>query len=248
MGRDKESGQWHGGCAIPFTLSLSLSLYPDTSKASSKLGKRRVIKSAFQHLIIARRNLISNPFCAALFTARFPSLQMYWFFQIRSNLPSICRENAKRDKDRGKKKKENRDARACNEINHFFFEREEKSIPSFSFITSDRCSFTDWPRSSSGSSFEQNRVEFARSHVCSTTDIPAVSTALRIIDAQYNLFTRHDFSLFCFSFFFFANYIRYIFGGRKSGALFFLHRSISVSLHVNSARISAIFQLGREQL
>lgn len=91
-------GQWVGiknrgnGMEVaPFlSLFLSLSLYPDTSKASSKLGKRRVIKSAFQHLIIARRNLISNPFCAALFTARFPSLQMYWFFQIRSNLPSIA--------------------------------------------------------------------------------------------------------------------------------------------------------------
>lgn len=152
---------------------------------------------------------------------------MYWFFQIRSNLPSICRENAKRDKDRGKKKKENRDARACNEINHFFFEREEKSIPSFSFIASDRCSFTDWPGSSSGSSFEQNRVEFARSHVCSTTDIPAVSTALRIIDAQYNLFTRHDFSLFCFSLFFFLQIIYAIFWEGERAGLFFFYIALS---------------------
>lgn len=81
------------GCAIPFTLSLYLYLYLylDTPKASSKLGKRHVIKRAFQHLIIARRNLISNPFSAALFTAPFPPLQMYWFWnQIRSNLPSIA--------------------------------------------------------------------------------------------------------------------------------------------------------------
>lgn len=160
-------------------LSLSLSLYLDTPKASSKLGERRVIKSAFQHLIIARRNLISNPFCAALFTARFPPLQMYWFFQIRSNLPSIA-ENVKRGKDR-KKKKESRDALVTRLI--IFSskrEREEKSIPSFSlrFISSDRSRIGQDPRTDPLS----RRIE-SSSHVCSITDIPAVSIALRIIDA-----------------------------------------------------------------
>lgn len=237
--------------AIPFTLSLSLYfyLYLDTPKASSKLGKRHVIKRAFQHLIIARRNLISNPFSAALFTAPFPPLQMYWFWnQIRSNLPSIA-EKMWKDRKRKKKKKENRDALITRLITFSSRERRKASLR-FHYVSSLLLH---------GLARILERILFRREsrRVCSKS---------RLLDNRYRCCFRRVKNhrcaiqpfyaprflsiLFCFFFSFFlrATYAEFL--GREEGSFFFffLHYSISVSLHVNSAWISAILQLGREQL
>lgn len=243
--RDKESGQW---LRHSFH-SLYLYLYLDTPKASSKLGKRHVIKRAFQHLIIARRNLISNPFSAALFTAPFPPLQMYWFWnQIRSNLPSIA-EKMWKDRKRKKKKKENRDALIMRLITFSSRERRKASLR-FHYVSSLLVR---------GLAKILERILFRREsrRVCSKS---------RLLDNRYRCCFRRVKNhrcaiqpfyaprflsiLFCFFFSFFlrATYAEFL--GREEGSFFFffLHYSISVSLHVNSAWISAILQLGREQL
>lgn len=212
--------------AIPFTLSLSLYfyLYLDTPKGSSKLGKRHVIKRAFQHLIIARRNLISNPFSAALFTAPFPPLQMYWFWnQIRSNLPSIA-EKMWKDRKRKKKKKENRDALIMRLITFSSRERRKASLR-FHYVSSLLL-------------HGLAKILFRREsrRVCSKS---------RLLDNRYRCCFRRVKNhrcaiqpfyaprflsiLFCFFFFlFFASYIRWIFGERR-GLFFFFFFYITLS-------------------
>lgn len=176
-----------GGCAIPLTLSLSLSL-AGYAKSEQQTRERRVIKSAFQHLIIARRNLISNPFCAALFS---PAANVLVFRPVESAA------SAERTWDGGKDWKKG--SALLTRLIIF------SPLPSFSlrFNASDRCSFIDWP----GSSFENRVREKSR-----LPDIRYSRCFHRVKNHRCGIQPFRDFSLYFFSsFFFFANYIRYIF-------------------------------------